>query len=77
MFRSYEQELKWFALALGLLSTFTLVNDWQPWPMLLGLPFCLLWIYLAWLKTEPQLKYINIVFSAMYVYGIANFYLAG
>lgn len=69
----YEQELKWFALALGLASTIALVNNWHPWPLFLGLPFCMLWVYFGWLRTEPQLKYINIVFTALYLYGIAKY----
>lgn len=69
----YEQELKWFALVLGLASTVALVNNWHPWPLFLGLPFCLLWVYFGWLRTEPQFKYINIVFTALYLYGIAKY----
>lgn len=71
----FEQELKWLAFALGIGSTLALVQDWQPWPMLLSLPFCLIWIYFAWLHTEPQLKYINIIFAGLYVYGIARYVL--
>lgn len=71
----FEQELKWLAFALGIGSTVALVQGWQPWPMLLSLPFCLLWIYFAWLHREPQLKYINIVFAGLYVYGIARYFL--
>lgn len=73
----FEQQLKWFAFALGLGSTVALVQGWSPWPMLLSLPFCLLWIYFAWLHHEPQLKYINIVFAGLYVYGIARYFLSG
>lgn len=72
----YEQELKWLAFALGLASTIALVQDWGPWPMFLSLPFCLLWIYFAWLHGERQLKYINIMFTGLYVYGIARYFLA-
>jgi hypothetical protein len=43
--------------------------------MVLGLPFCLLWAYFGWLRTEPQLKYINIVFSGLYVYGLVKYFL--
>ena len=71
----YEQELKWLAFALGMGSTVALVQDWGPWPMFLSLPFCLLWIYFAWLHGERQLKYINILFSGLYVYGIARYLL--
>jgi len=74
---NHVQELKWLAFALGLASTVALVMDWAPWPMILSLPFCLIWIYVAWLNTEPQLKYINIVFSGLYVYGILRYFLLG
>jgi hypothetical protein len=67
---AFEQELKWVALALGLASTIAIVQNWQPWPMVLGLPFCLIWVYCGWLRTERQLKWINIIFSALYVYGL-------
>lgn len=71
------QELKWFAFALGLGSALALVLEWHPWPMLLSLPFCLIWIYIAWLNTEPQLKYINIIFAGLYVWGILRYFLTG
>lgn len=71
----YEQQLKWAALCLGLLSTISIVQGWQLAAMCLGLPFCLIWVYCGWLRTERQLKYINIVFSALYVYGIARYVL--
>ena len=67
---AFEQELKWVALALGLAITIAIVQNWQPWPMVLGLPFCLIWVYCGWLRTERQLKWINIIFSALYVYGL-------
>ncbi|MBZ4021100.1 peptidase [Rhodobacter sp. TJ_12] len=71
---AYEQPLKWFALTLGLCSTISIVQNWQLAAMLFGLPFCLIWIFCAWLHGERQLKYINIVFSGLYVYGIARFF---
>jgi len=71
----YEQPLKWLAVALGLLSTIAIVQDWQLAAMIFGLPFCLIWIYCAWLRTEPQLKYINIVFTLLYIYGIARYFV--
>ncbi|MFK5997101.1 MAG: peptidase [Rhodobacterales bacterium] len=71
----YEQPLKWLALILGLLSTIAIVENWYPWPMFLGLPFCIIWIYCAWLHTERQLKYINIIFAAVYTFGIAKYLL--
>ena len=71
----YEQHLKWLALLLGVASTVAIVQDWYPWTMVIGLPFCLIWVYCGWLRTEPQLKYINIVFSLLYLYGIARYLL--
>ena len=70
----YEQQLKWVALVLGFGATIAIVQNWHPWPMLLGLPFCIIWMYCAWLHTERQLKYINIVFAVLYVYGIARYF---
>ena len=70
---AYEQQLKWIALALGLCSTVCIVQYWQLAAMLFGLPFCLIWVFCGWLRTEPQMKYINIVFSALYIYGIARY----
>ena len=70
-----EQRLKWIAVALGLASTVAIVQDLQPWPMVFGLPFCLIWIACAWLRTEPQLKYLNVLFSALYVYGLGRWLL--
>lgn len=72
----YEQELKWVTTALGFLSTVAIINNWYPLSLFLGLPFSLFWIYFAWLRTEPQLKYVNIMFALLYGYGIANYYLA-
>ena len=72
-FHSFEQQLKWIALALGVMSTVCIVQDWQPWPMIFGLPFCMIWAYCGWLHTERQLKYINLMFSGLYVYGIARY----
>jgi len=72
-FARYEQVLKWIAVALGLASTVSVVQGWQFAAMVLSLPFCLIWIYCGWLRTEPQLKYINIMFAALYVYGIARY----
>ncbi len=69
---AYEQQLKWLALALGLCSTISIVQNWQLAAMLFSLPFCLIWIFCAWLRTEPQLKYINVIFAVLYVYGIGR-----
>jgi hypothetical protein len=70
---AYEQHLKWIAFALGLSSTICIVQGWQFGAMIIGLPFCLIWVFCGWLRTEPQLKYINMVFSALYVYGIVRY----
>ena len=70
-----EQKLKWFALVLGICSTIATVQDWYPYTMFISLPFCLIWIYCAWLHTEKQLKYINIIFSVLYIYGIARYFM--
>ena len=51
-----EKLLKNIALFLGLLSAIAIIFDWYPLTMFLSFPFCLIWIYCAWLKTEPQLK---------------------
>ncbi|WP_299840666.1 peptidase [uncultured Jannaschia sp.] len=66
----YEQRLKWLAVYLGIASTVAIVQDWDPWPMLLGLPFCIIWMLCAWLHGERQLKYLNVLFSGLYVYGV-------
>jgi hypothetical protein len=66
----HEQRLKWAALVLGIASTVAIVQDWHPWPMILGLPFCLIWIFCAWLHGERQLKWLNVLFTALYVYGL-------
>ena len=70
---AHERELKSLAFLLGLASVVCVVQDWQPWSMVLSLPFCLIWIYCAWLHTEPQLKWINVLFAGLYVYGIARY----
>lgn len=72
-----EQKLKWFALVLGIFSTIATVQDWYPYTMFISLPFCLIWIYCAWLHTERQLKYINIIFSILYIYGIVRYLMLG
>ena len=74
-FGAYEQQLKQTALVLGVLSTICIVQGWQLASMLIGLPFCLIWVYCGWLRTEPQLKQINIIFSGLYVYGIARYFV--
>ena len=69
-----ERFLKQFALLLGILSAVAVILDWYPYTMLISFPFCLIWIYCAWLHTEPQLKWINIIFGLIYAYGIARYY---
>jgi|TARA_Y100000385_G_scaffold264633_1_gene298192 hypothetical protein len=69
-----ERFLKRFALLLGILSAVAVILDWYPYTMLISFPFCLIWIYCAWLHTEPQLKWINIIFALLYAYGIARYY---
>ena len=69
-----ERFLKRFALLLGILSAVAVILDWYPYTMLISFPFCLIWIYCACLHTEPQLKWINIIFALLYAYGIARYY---
>ena len=69
-----EQRLKWASLVLGILSVIAIIHDWYPWTMFISLPFCLIWIYCAWLHTERQLKWINILFTGMYLYGILRWW---
>lgn len=66
---AYEQPLKWFAVGLGICSTLCVVQGWQLPAMALSLPFCLIWIYFGWLRSERQLQYINMIFAAFYIYG--------
>ena len=70
-----EKYLKQFALLLGIVSAIAVIFDWYPYTMLIAFPFCLIWIYCAWLHTEPQLKWINIIFALLYAYGIARYYM--
>ncbi len=71
----YEQPLKWVAFVLGFGSVVCVVQGWQLAAMLLSLPFCLIWIYCGWLRTERQLKYINMIFATLYVYGIVRYFV--
>lgn len=72
-----EQRAKWFALGLGIASTIAIVQNWHPWPMILSLPFCVIWVFYAWLHNERQLKLINILFVAIYIYGITRWAMIG
>ena len=69
-----EQLLKNIALVFGLLSVAAVVFDFYPYTMFFSLPFCAIWIYCAWLRSEPQLKWINIVFFCLYVFGISRYF---
>ena len=69
----FEQQLKWIALSLGILSTIAIIRDWYPWTMFIALPFFLIWAYCAWLHNERQLKWINLIFLGLYAYGIADY----
>jgi len=72
-FAAYEQPMKWVALGLGLASTICVVQGWTLAAMLFSLPFCLIWIYCAWLHNETQLKWVNILFASLYVYGLGRY----
>ena len=69
-----EVLLKNIALLLGLLSAIAIIFDWYPLTMFLSFPFCLIWIYCAWLRTEPQLKWVNLIFLVIYFFGIARYF---
>ena len=71
-----ERLLKNIALLLGLFSVVAIIFDWYPLMMFLSFPFCLIWIYCAWLRTEPQLKWVNLIFLLIYSYGIARYFLS-
>jgi len=70
-----EKLLKNLALILGLFSAVAVMFDLYPLTMFLSLPFCLIWIYCGWLRTEPQLKWINVVFFLVYGAGILRYFL--
>lgn len=72
----FERSIKWIAIALGFVSALAVAQNWHPLALFASLPFCLIWAYCGWLHTEPQLKWINIFFAALYAYGIAR-WLAG
>ena len=63
---AFEQSLKWIALALAFASALAIVQDWYPMTMFLSLPFCLIWIYCAWLqhRTPTQMDQ-HFVFGAV------------
>lgn len=70
-----EQVLKNTALMLGILSALAVVFDLYPYTMFLSFPFCVIWVYCGWLRTEPQLKWINVIFLLIYAYGIGRYIL--
>ena len=68
-----ERTLKNFALLLGILSALAIIFDWYPLAMFFSFPFCLIWIYMAWLHTELQLKWVNLIFLLIYLFGIVGY----
>ena len=70
-----EKFLKNIALLLGILSALAIIFDLYPLAMFFSFPFCLIWIYMAWLQTEPQLKWVNLIFLLIYFFGIAGYLL--
>lgn len=73
-FAAHEAQLKWIALGLGIFSTIAIIRDWYPYTMIINLPFCLIWGYCAWLHRQWQLKWVNILFILLYLYGLAEYY---
>ena len=71
---SWETYVKNCALLLGVLSVVAIILDWYPFTMFISLPFCMIWVYCGWLKTEPQLKWVNVIFCILYSYGIIRYY---
>ena len=72
---SWENYLKNIALLLGVLSVVAIILDWYPLTMFISLPFCLIWVYCGWLRSEPQLKWINVIFCILYLFGIVRYFL--
>ena len=71
----WENYLNNIALLLGVLSVVTIILDWYPLTMFMSLPFCLIWVYCGWLRTEPQLKWVNVIFCTLYLFGIVRYFL--
>lgn len=71
----HEPLLKNIGLALGVLSTVAIVQNWYPLNLFLSLPFCLIWMAMGWLHSERQLKWINVLFAGFYIYGIGRYML--
>ena len=71
---SWENYLKNIAFLLGVLSVVAIILDWYPFTMFISLPFCMIWVYCGWLRTEPQLKWINMIFCILYLFGIVRYF---
>ena len=71
----WENYLKNITLLLGVLSVVTIILDWYPLTMFMSLPFCLIWVYCGWLRTEPQLKWVNVIFCTLYLFGFVRYFL--
>ena len=71
----YLRNLKRLAVCLGVASAIAMAQGWYLGSLLVNLPFCMIWAYYGWLKSEPHLKWLNILFSALYSYGIARHFL--
>ena len=69
-----EKLLKDIALILGIFSAIAIIFDWYQLTMFLSFPLCLIWIYCAWLHTEPQLKWVNFIFLFIYFFGITKYF---
>jgi len=70
-----ERTIKNIALALGLGNALAIIFNGYPLTMFLSLPFCIIWAYCAWLHHEPQLKWLNLTFLAIYAVGIVRYAL--
>jgi len=71
---SWEFYLKNIALLLGVLSVVAIILDLYPFKMFISLPFCLIWVYCGWLRAEPQLKWVNVIFCTLYLFGIVRYF---
>ncbi|MFM1924030.1 MAG: type site-specific deoxyribonuclease, HsdR family protein, partial [Pseudomonadota bacterium] len=56
-------------------DTLAIIFNGYPLTMFLSLPFCIIWAYCAWLHHEPQLKWLNLTFLAIYAVGIVRYTL--
>ena len=61
-------------ILLAISSAIAIILDWYPLTIFLSLPFCLIWVYCAWLRSEPQLKWVNIIFLLIYGVGITRYF---